>query len=216
MSQQIVIVGAGGSGREVRCLIEDLNRVTSDQWDFVGFLAADEPPPDLLERIDAKFLGSPSDRHLLAELGGIHFAVAIGNGVARRNLHGELSSAGLLPATLVHPTAVIGMDVDLGAGTVIGAGCVITTNVRLGVSVQVNNLCSIAHDCSLGDYVTLAPGVNVSGAVQIDALAHLGTNSATIQGVAIGASARIGAGAVVTQSIGAGVTAVGVPARPVS
>ena len=56
---------------------------------------------------------------------------------------------------------------------------------------------------------------NVSGAAHLGAGVYLGTNATVIQAVRVGAGTTVGAGAVVVRELPAGITAVGVPARPV-
>ena len=213
---RIVIVGAGGFGREILTLIRDINEATPGTWDFHGFIAADRPDPRLLERIDARYLGSETDSEVLKSLGDCYFVVAIGKGHVRRRVTQDLVRAGLSPATLIHPSAIVGEDVELGDGTVICAGSILTTNIRLGHGVQINLLCTIGHDCVLGEFATLAPGVLVSGNVTLSDEVYMGTNSCTIQGLSIGTATIVGAGAVVTRSIEEGLTVVGTPAKPIS
>jgi acetyltransferase-like isoleucine patch superfamily enzyme len=76
----------------------------------------------------------------------------------------------------------------------------------------------LGHDVSLHDYVTLAPGVHVSGKVAIGHGAYLGTGAVTVDGgydqpLVIGERAVVGAGAVVTRDVPPATTVVGVPAR---
>ena len=212
---RIVIVGAGGFGREVLTLIRDINEATPPTWGFVGFLAAEAPDPGMMRRIDAPYLGSDTDEQVLAGLHGCHVVVAIGAGSIRRDVTARMLRAGLVPATLVHPSAVIGEDVELGEGTVVCAGSILTTNIRLGTGVAVDRSVNVGHDCVIGDFVTLAPGSVLSGNVTLRDEAYMGTNSCTIQGVSVGRATTVGAGAVVTRDIGAGLTAVGAPAKPV-
>lgn len=213
---RIVIVGAGGFGREVLTLIRDINEESAGTWDFVGFLATEAPDSTMLRRIDATYLGSDKNEDLLASLHGCHCVVAIGSCSVRRDVTARMRRAGLVPANLVHPSAVIGEDVELGRGTIICAGSVLTTNIRLGAGVHVNLLCTVGHDCVLGDFATLAPGVLISGNVTLADEVYMGTNSCTIQGVSIERATIVGAGAVVTRDVGEGLTVVGAPAKPVS
>jgi acetyltransferase-like isoleucine patch superfamily enzyme len=74
------------------------------------------------------------------------------------------------------------------------------------------------HDCTIGDFVTLAPGALVNGAVEIGDGAYVGAGAVIKQGAAgaprrIGAGAVIGMGAVVTRDVADGETVVGNPAR---
>jgi acetyltransferase-like isoleucine patch superfamily enzyme len=100
-------------------------------------------------------------------------------------------------------------------GAVLAAGSRITTNVRAGRHVHLNVAATVAHDCRLDDYVSLSPGVHVSGNVTIGREVFLGTGAVVVPGCTIGAGAVVGAGAAVVSDVAAGETVVGVPARPV-
>ena len=63
------------------------------------------------------------------------------------------------------------------------------------------------------DYVTIAPGATLSGAVRVGEGADLGTRCTAIQGIAIGAWSVVGAGAVLTAAVAPNVTVVGIPAK---
>src|SRR5262249_58040314 len=112
------------------------------------------------------------------------------------------------------PTAWVHPSVTIGAGTVIFAGAVIQPDATIGAHVIVNTRASIDHDCVLGDFVHVAPGVGLAGNVTLEEGAFLGIGAAAVPGSRVGAWATVGAGGVVIQPIAAGVTAVGVPARP--
>ena len=212
--QPIVIIGTGGSGRETLTLLHDIERDRPGTWDFQGFLGLDDPPADLLNRLGADFLGDP--RTLVDRLPAAStwaYSLGIGNPQHRRAMDLSLTSQGLEPASLVHPSVRIGSDVEIGAGAVICANTVITTNVRIGESAQINIGCVIAHDARIGDYVTFAQSVNVAGNVTIEGDVTLFTNASLIPGVCVGSGATVGAGAVVTKEVPRDTTVAGVPAR---
>jgi len=207
----LVIVGAGGFGREVLDVITAINE-RERAWDVVGFIADDEPDSDVLARIGCPWLGpvgayadSPS---------ADHYVIGVGNPAARRSVAMQLDTAGLTPALLIHPSATIGADVELGAGSVICSNVSLTTNIRLGRHVHVNLNSTIGHDSRIADFVTINPLVAVSGDVCLDEDVTMGTHSSILQGLHVGTRSFVGAGAVVTKDVAPGTTVVGVPAKP--
>jgi UDP-perosamine 4-acetyltransferase len=59
----------------------------------------------------------------------------------------------------------------------------------------------------------LAPGVVLSGSVQVGEGAHVGTGASVIQGVRIGGNSVVGAGALVIRNVPDGFVVHGVPAK---
>lgn len=206
--QSLVIVGAGGHGRDVLDVIDAMN-AAAPRFEFVGFLDDDAEAGKWfgLERL------GPVSR--LAELTA-QYVIAIGDSRARRRIDAVAQEAGRTAATLVHPTASMGRQVELGPGCVLMAGVRVTNHVTMGRHVHVNQNATVGHDCTLGDYVTLSPLVALSGAVNVGAVATLGTGAVVVPGKRVGADSVVGAGAAVVDDVPDGITVVGVPARPVS
>jgi sugar O-acyltransferase (sialic acid O-acetyltransferase NeuD family) len=207
----LVILGAGGLGREVHDLVEAINDAGGD-WSFLGFIDPDPSHPELLDD-RGPLLGG--DEVLGTLDAATRFVVAIGDNTERRGVAERAEAAGLVAAVLVHPRALVGKRrVELGPGTIIAAGAAITTNVVIGRHCRIDQNATVAHDCRLGDFVAVSPGANLSGAVKAGDGVLIGTNAAVVQGHAIGAGAIVGAGAVVVRDVAAGDTVAGVPASP--
>jgi len=205
----IVILGAGGFGREVLDVIEAINLVER-KWSFAGFLDDGDPDEELLAQRKAKHLG-PID--VLANL-DVEYVIGIGSSEARARIDSVIAATGLNAAILVHPSATVGSEDVIGAGTIVCAHASITTHVTMGRHVQVNPGCTIGHDAVLEDFVTVLPGAAISGNVVLRKGATVGARAVVLQGLEIGEGATLGAGAVVTESVRNGSTVVGVPARP--
>jgi sugar O-acyltransferase (sialic acid O-acetyltransferase NeuD family) len=209
MTTPVVVVGAGGHGREAIDIVEAVNRV-SPTFDVLGVVDDRGDVDGLLARRGLPLLGG------LDVLDGLDaaYVAGVGSGDGRRQVEVAAQAAGLAPVTLVHPTAVLGSDLRLGPGFVAAALAQVTTNVTTGRHVHLNIGATVSHDCVLDDYVTLSPGCHVSGNVRLEAGVTLGVGAVVRQGVTIGEGTFVGAGAVVVGDLPAGVTAVGVPARP--
>ena len=215
----LVIVGAGGFGREVLDVVEAINlqgspHSSSQSFDFLGFLDDGPVDAELLERRGAKHLGSVA---LAKEFhGDVAFALAIGWPEARRALEQALRQFELTYVVLVHPTAWVGSRCSLASGAVVRANASLMTEVTLGRHTHVHANAAVGHDARLGDLVTILPGATVGGGVQIGSEVLLGANTAVNQGVNIGAATKVGSGAAVIGDLDARVVAVGVPARSIT
>lgn len=215
----LVIIGAGGFGREVHDVVEAINetatvRHEAQPFEVIGYLddGASVGAALLAER-GLAVLG-PVERleHLASD---IQFVIAIGSGEVRRKIGSWGASLGRQSPVLVHPLAGVGRHrVSMEPGVVLCAGALVTTNVRLGRHVHLNLGATVGHDAVLGDYVTVNPNASVSGNVVLEESVSLGTCSSVIQGRRVGARTIVGAGAVVLRDLPADVTAVGIPAKP--
>jgi sugar O-acyltransferase (sialic acid O-acetyltransferase NeuD family) len=210
----LVIVGAGGHGRETLDVVEAL--VVADPSNaprFVGFVA-DGADEELLARRGAALLGASGALDATIERLGAGYHLAIGNGSVRAQLDGSVHPSRRDRAvTLVHPSATIGADNRISAGVLLAAGARVTTNVQLGRHTHLNVNAVVSHDAVVGDCVTLSPGVLLNGSVTIEDRAFLGTGAIVLPGRRVAHDAVIGAGAVVADDVPAGVIARGVPAR---
>jgi sugar O-acyltransferase (sialic acid O-acetyltransferase NeuD family) len=214
VTTDLVVVGAGGFGREAMDAVQAANAVSGGPaWRLVGVLD-DAPSPANLARLADRavpYLGRVAD--WLAHRLPAHYLLAIGSPSARAMLASRFQSAGLTPALVVHPRATLGSLVQLGPGVVICAGVQVSTNVRLGAYVHLNPGAVIGHDAVLEDFVSVNPGAVVSGECRIASKALVGANATVLQRLTVGAASTVGAGACVTRHVEPGVVVVGVPAR---
>lgn len=77
----------------------------------------------------------------------------------------------------IHPTAVLGSDLEHGELVSIGAQCVLGENVRLGKNVTIHPLCYIGNDVEIGDDTIIFPNVTILHGTQIGkrTIIHSGT-----------------------------------------
>lgn len=209
--KQIVIIGAGGHGRETLQLLLDINRRQAE-WEILGF--ADGDPAKAGQIIGGlPVFGGDSWFALYPKA---YAVIALGQPGMRARTVGRLSEFGFSRyPVLVHPSAQVSRQVALGPGTSVCAGCILTTDIVIGQHVIVNTGAVISHDCQVADFCTISPQTTLCGAVQIEAGADIGAGSTIIQGRYIGEGAVVGAGAVVIDDVRAETTVVGCPARAV-
>ena len=76
MSESIVIVGAGGFGREVLDVLRAADPLGTT-WNYIRFVADDEPERAVLKRINATWLGGT--REFLEKPRATHSVIGIGD-----------------------------------------------------------------------------------------------------------------------------------------
>lgn len=207
--KSIVIIGAGGFGREVHWLIKQINR-EKEEWNFLGYI--DDNVEVGTEINGKKVLGNLD--YLLNQKENLSVAIAIGNAKVRKQLVERLSKNQKLEyPNLIAPDVYIDETVQLGKGNIITSGNILTVNIKIEDFNIINLSCTIGHDVEFDSFVTVYPCANISGNVDIAAECELGTNSCIIQGIKIGRETIIGAGAVVIRNIEGKCTAVGNPVR---
>ena len=200
--KELVIIGAGGHGRVIADIAQK-----SGVYKTISFL----DDSDAKETMDFPIIGRSSDVEKYVNTADVF--VAIGNNAVRGGFIERLLAMSANVPMLIHPSAVIGAGVEIGAGTAIMAGAVINPCSKLGKGVILNTCSSIDHDCAIGDYVHIAVGAHLAGAVSVGKKTWIGAGAIVSNNVDICSNCMIGAGAVVIKDITESGTYIGVPAK---
>jgi sugar O-acyltransferase (sialic acid O-acetyltransferase NeuD family) len=210
-SGDVVIVGAGGHGREtVDSVLLQLAGSTTHR--LLGVLD-DNPGPGvakLVEQLGLGILGS----HFWLQANDSLYTLGIGSPAVRKSLDLKLSAWGREAWSVVHPGASVGKANRMGDGFVIAQGAIVTTNVDIGRHVHLNVNASVSHDSTIGSYTTISPGAVICGSCVLEEEVYIGANACVLQGITIGRGSIVGAGACVVSDVAPGQTVIGVPARP--
>ncbi len=210
--KKIAIIGAGGFGKEVKMLIDQINNF-KEQYIFIGYF--DDSFKIGTKIFNSTVIGSINDIKFFEE--SLSLVIAIGEPEIKEKIIKNITNPNIFFETLIHPSCHIGINCEnfIGEGSIITAGNIITVNTRLGRHVILNLNCTVGHDTVIGDYCSIMPGVNISGDVILSTGVYIGTGATIINRTKIGEYATIGAGAVVSKSIPSKCIAVGIPAKPI-
>ena len=207
----IVIVGAGGLGKDVQWLLERINEI-GETWNILGYVDDGIEAGSLVD--DLPILGTID--YLLQYEETLAVVVAVASAKVRRHIIGKLEQNDkLVFPNVVDPSALLSKRIKMGKGNVVLAGNILSVDIQLGDYCIFNADCTIGHDVVMGSYVTVYPSANISGCVEIGHETEIGTGCHIIQGIKVGSSTIVGAGAVVIRELPSCCTAVGNPARPV-
>jgi sugar O-acyltransferase (sialic acid O-acetyltransferase NeuD family) len=206
--KNIVIYGAGGFGREVAWLIEEINK-KKKEYEIVGFID-DDPSTKGNVINEYPALGGVE---FLEGKSGISVALSMADPIKRLEVAENLKSLQLNFPNLIHPSVLIGKRVDFGIGNIICAGVIITVNIRVGSFCHLNLKTTLGHNCILENFVTTACSVDFAGNSHICNSTYFGNHATVLPYVRVAPFSVVGAGAVANRDIPEGVISVGVPAK---
>lgn len=209
--KDLIIVGAGGFGRELLQWVKDINRIEK-KWNILGFI------DDNLEALqgyacDYTVIGTIRDWKPQANQ---EFAMAIANPDIKEKVSQLIKAKGGVFTSVVHPTATIGEFNELGEGVVMYPNSRITVNVRIGDFVTILGNTSIGHDADIMNYCTLSGSCNITRGVVLHEKVFLSCNVSVVPERKIGASVYVCAGSTVMTNIRSGNKVMGCPAKKVT
>lgn len=202
----VVVIGAGGHAK----VIADVIIKNGDK--LIGFLDDNiEKDTTIIENY--KILGKVKDcDKLIKENNSYEFIIAIGNNYARKEIAEKYK---LNYYTAIHPSAIIGINVEIGKGTVVMANAVINPSTKIGKNCIINTGAIIEHDNIIENYVHISPNATLAGTVKIGEFTHVGLGAAIKNNIIICKNCTIGAGAVVVKNIEKSGTYIGIPAKKI-
>ena len=209
--KNIVIIGAGGFGREVKTLIDSINNQTPT-YRFLGFYDDGFKKGQIIN--GCPVLGGILDVNVINIQCSV--VIAVGDPQTKQGLYEKIKNNNVDFPNIIHPNVLLSDDfVEIGMGNIICASCIITCNINIKDFVILNLMCTVGHDTIISSFSSFMPSVNISGDVLIHEKVYVGTGAKIINQLEIGANTIVGAGAVVSKSLPENCTAVGIPAKPI-
>ncbi|WP_370540341.1 NeuD/PglB/VioB family sugar acetyltransferase [Acidovorax sp. ACV01] len=141
---------------------------------------------------------------------------AAGSNARRREQVEWTLRAGWPLATLVSPSASIGVGSSLEPGCFVGHHAHIGPMARVGAGCIVNTGAVVEHEAVVGDFSHVSVKAVIAGRSRIGRLVMVGAGATVLDGLTIVDDVTIGGGGVVHRSIDQTGVYVGVPVRRVS
>ena len=207
--QEILIIGAGGFGRELYDMLWD--GFSRGSCCFKGFLAesADEKfSRSISETIIASpesYDPEPQDRFLLA----------IGNMDDRVRIVETLTAKGAQFLSFVHPTSVIARSSSIGRGVIVYPHAAVMNQAIVEDYVHLSIYASVGHDARVGKYSLMCPYASLNGFAVAEEAVYMSTHSTVAPNTRVGERAKISANSAAMHDVLSGCLVYGVPGKHV-
>ena len=205
--KKIIIVGAGGYGRELLQWIKDINE-NEPTWTIAGFIDDNLKVLDEYE-CDYGVIGTindwqPKDDEV--------FALALGKPATKEKIVAMMKEKGAVFTNVIHPTVTLTKFSRYGEGLVMFPYSKLSVNSGVGDFVTILSS-GIGHDVYIGDFSTISGMCTILPNVKIGKRVFLAANVAIAYDVCIGDDAYLGMGSIVMKDVDAANRTFANPAR---
>ena len=207
--KHLIIIGARGFGREVYSTFIKTTPYLSHAIDVKGFL---DDKADALSGLSGDWppiIGSVEDYAVQDD--DVFFS-ALGDPFWRKHYSDLISEKGGHFISIVHPTAQVNRDAELGEGCFVGSFTTISPNVKVGKHVTILAYVDLGHDAVVGDYTSVESYVFLGGYASVGKLSILHTKSSILPHKSVGDQCVVGNGSVVIKHVKDGLHVFGNPA----
>lgn len=209
--KDIVIYGAGGFGKEITCLLRQINEI-KPTWNLLGYI--DDGLPIGTATRYGKVIGN-KDTLMHWTKGELNVVVSIASPRVLNDIRQAIQNPLIVFPNILAPNVNI-FDkeaVTMGKGNVFFFGCRISCDVEIGDFNICVGLNSFGHDVKVGNCNVFSPSVRLSGCTEVGNQNFFGVGSIALQGLKIGNNIRLGAGSVLMSKPKDGNLYMGNPAK---
>lgn len=190
----VLLLGLGGHAKVL------INILRLCEREIIGALSLDPVGSEVMginvlgpDKDISKF--KPSDVELVNSVGQLP------RDDKRMSLYLDAKEKGFSFSQVIHPAAIVSLDVALGEGVQIMAGAVIEPAVTIGDNSIINTGASINHDTTIGAHSHVAPGVVICGGVTVGKGAFIGAGAYLLPGTNVKDRAFIKAAQIVRSDV---------------
>ena len=200
----LALYGAGAIGREFRLMAGE-----EGSWDRVVFIddhAEGEQlsgcPVYRFQQFRARF--APEE---------VRFVVSIGEPKFRLEAFERMVRAGYTGGKLIHHTASVSPDAEIGEGTAVCAGAFVGSQARIGKNCYLSINAAVGHDAVVDDHTRLGANAFIGGHTLIGQNVFIGAGALLKDRIRVGSASVVAMGAAVFENVPDSVTVIGNPAR---
>jgi hypothetical protein len=156
MKEPLIIVGAGGLGKEIACLVDGLTDFYVKGFYDDGIAQG--------ELVLGKYEVIGNIQSLLEIQTDVSVVIAFGNPKTRKKCWNALQkNENIHFPNLIHPSALImnAERIQLGKGVIVFPLAVLTTDLYIGNNVVIHTGASVHHDVSVGNHSVIMPGARL-------------------------------------------------------
>jgi sugar O-acyltransferase (sialic acid O-acetyltransferase NeuD family) len=207
--KNIVLIGGGN---QAHYTIDIINK--EGKYNIIGII--DSIHDIGSNRFGYKVLGRQEDIIKLKEQynieGGI---ISIGDNWVRYYISSQIKKE--IPdfnfVNAIHPSVVIGDNVQLGKGVVMMAGCIINPKSKIGDFTFFATGAQVDHDCDIKNYSSISAGSITGGYVTLGEFSAITLGVTVVDRLKIGKNTVVGAGSLVIKDIPDNVLVYGNPCK---
>lgn len=192
-----VLIGAGGSAREIKQQMELEN---------IKFFVDDKYWQNNSDNIYPLSKFDPEKYQCL---------ITLGNPEERFNITKRMPSNTKYFSFVHHTALVMDSNVEIGIGSFIGAYSILTTKIKIGKHSILNRANHIGHDSTCGDFLSMMPMSVISGNCNIGNSFYIGTNSSVREKIIVCDNVSIGLNSGVVKDIDISGTYAGSPVKKI-
>jgi sugar O-acyltransferase (sialic acid O-acetyltransferase NeuD family) len=199
-----------GGGNQVHYAIDIIEK--ENKYEVVGII--DSVHEIGTERYGYKVLGRQCDLKSIVEEYKIDAGlITIGDNWSRFKVYNTIVEQ--MPSfefvNAIHPSVVIGKNVELGFGVVMMAGVIVNPLAKIGNFTFFATGCQVEHDCIIEEYASVSAGSVMGGHVTIGKFSAITLGVTILDRLKIGKNSVIGSGSLVLKDIPDNVLAYGNP-----
>jgi sugar O-acyltransferase (sialic acid O-acetyltransferase NeuD family) len=160
VTHNLVIVGAGGLGSEVRALVNLINSAQL-QYKLLGWIDDGKEKGTFIKNLPV--LGGIKDLNEIKY--PIDAILAIGDPGTRAKLVQQIVNPLVSFPNMSHPGVRFWStsEIKVGQGNIFMQDVILTTDISIGNFNLIHHQTILSHDTTIGDFCSLMPGVKIIG-----------------------------------------------------